>query len=202
MYLGTVAATNSPVVRQAGSQPGGAPRSVSNPTPIVKALREGMQAVGLKEEAILFVVSPAEFEWGIDIGQADNENKDAAGVQLTRRNRAVAQGRSSASLIADVFVVKTESLDDALWKIGGAAVSLRLVQLASVSGSSIEVVHRILTKGYHSQTPHELSRTLSILTDGLKNSWQNSEDMERLSMCMTSCLAFDMLIVYQEVMRF
>jgi hypothetical protein len=31
------------------------------------------------------------------------------------------------------------------------------------------------------QTPHELARTLGILTDGLRESWRNSEDMERLS---------------------
>jgi hypothetical protein len=30
------------------------------------------------------------------------------------------------------------------------------------------------------QNPHELSRALGILTDGLRNSWQNSEDMEHL----------------------
>jgi len=30
------------------------------------------------------------------------------------------------------------------------------------------------------QTPHELSRTLGILTGGLRHNWQNSEDMERL----------------------
>ncbi|TFK36229.1 hypothetical protein BDQ12DRAFT_737089 [Crucibulum laeve] len=60
----------------------------------------------------------------------------------------------------DVFIAKAASLDVALWKIGGAAVALRLVQLAN--------------------TPHELSRTLGILTDGLKNNWQNSDDMERL----------------------
>ena len=30
------------------------------------------------------------------------------------------------------------------------------------------------------QNPHELSRALGILTDGLRNSWQNSEDMEQL----------------------
>ncbi|KIJ93971.1 hypothetical protein K443DRAFT_12485 [Laccaria amethystina LaAM-08-1] len=29
-------------------------------------------------------------------------------------------------------------------------------------------------------TPHEISRTLGILTDGLKGNWQNSEDVERL----------------------
>ncbi|TFK23845.1 beach-domain-containing protein [Coprinopsis marcescibilis] len=60
----------------------------------------------------------------------------------------------------NVFIVKAACLDTALWKIGGAAVALRLVQLA--------------------QTQHELSRSLGILVDGLKNSWQNSEDMERL----------------------
>ena len=60
----------------------------------------------------------------------------------------------------DVFLIKAASLDSALWKIGGAAVGLKLVQLA--------------------KTPHELSRSLGILVDGLKNSWQNSEDMERL----------------------
>ncbi|KAF5339895.1 hypothetical protein D9611_009101 [Ephemerocybe angulata] len=60
----------------------------------------------------------------------------------------------------DVFVVKAACLDSALWKIGGAAVALKLVQLA--------------------KTPHELSRSLGILVDGLRNSWQNSEDMERL----------------------
>lgn len=31
-----------------------------------------------------------------------------------------------------------------------------------------------------SQNPHELSRALGVLTDGLRTSWQNSEDMERL----------------------
>ncbi|KAG6816009.1 hypothetical protein H0H87_009501 [Tephrocybe sp. NHM501043] len=60
----------------------------------------------------------------------------------------------------DVFVVKAACLDMALWKIGGAAVALRLVQVAN--------------------TQHELSRALGVLADGLKNSWQNSEDMERL----------------------
>ncbi|KAG6865428.1 hypothetical protein C0991_002666 [Blastosporella zonata] len=31
-----------------------------------------------------------------------------------------------------------------------------------------------------SQTQHEVSRALGVFVDGLKNSWQNSEDMERL----------------------
>ena len=47
-----------------------------------------------------------------------------------------------------------------MWEIGGAAVALRLVQLA--------------------QNQHEVSRALGVLTDGLRNSWQNSEDMEQM----------------------
>ncbi|KAI0049337.1 beach-domain-containing protein [Auriscalpium vulgare] len=60
----------------------------------------------------------------------------------------------------DVVVTRARCVDIAMWEIGGAGVPLRLVQLAN--------------------SPHELSRTLGILTDGLKNNWQNSEDMERI----------------------
>ncbi|KAG1898251.1 uncharacterized protein F5891DRAFT_1238965 [Suillus fuscotomentosus] len=60
----------------------------------------------------------------------------------------------------DVFTVCCQSLDLAVWRIGGAASLLRLVALA--------------------QTPHELSRALSVFSDCLRNSWQNSDDMERL----------------------
>ncbi|KAH9975416.1 beach-domain-containing protein [Lactifluus volemus] len=60
----------------------------------------------------------------------------------------------------DVRATKAYCVDTAMWEIGGVAVPLRLIQLA--------------------KTPHELSRTLGILTDGLRNSWQNSEDMERM----------------------
>ncbi|KAH9965265.1 beach-domain-containing protein [Russula dissimulans] len=60
----------------------------------------------------------------------------------------------------NVYATKACSLDTAMWEIGGVAVALRLIQLA--------------------KTPHELSRALGILTDGLRHSWQNSEDMERM----------------------
>ncbi|CAL1710979.1 unnamed protein product [Somion occarium] len=64
------------------------------------------------------------------------------------------------SVEGDVFEVVTTPLDLSMWKLGGAAVALGLLQYAN--------------------TAHELSRTLSILTGGLKNSWQNSDDMERI----------------------
>ncbi|KAG0697567.1 hypothetical protein DFH29DRAFT_1003625 [Suillus ampliporus] len=60
----------------------------------------------------------------------------------------------------DVLQVRCQPLDLAVWRIGGAALLLRLVALA--------------------QTPHELSRALSVFSDCLRNCWQNSDDMERL----------------------
>ncbi|KIK63270.1 hypothetical protein GYMLUDRAFT_196894 [Collybiopsis luxurians FD-317 M1] len=81
-------------------------------------------------------------------GLNGNGNGDSVGA----RREFVVKG--------DVFVMKAKCLDNALWRIGGAAVALRLVQVA--------------------QTPHEISRALGVVTDGVKNSWQNSEDIERL----------------------
>ncbi|KAF9449865.1 beach-domain-containing protein [Macrolepiota fuliginosa MF-IS2] len=114
--------------------------SQADASPIIKAVRHGMD---LDETQIIFSISAAS------VARAGiTEELPAFGVVT----RSVVDG--------DVYVVKAACFDNALWTIGGAAVVLRLVQLA--------------------QSPHELSRALSILTDGLRNNWQNSEDMERL----------------------
>lgn len=60
----------------------------------------------------------------------------------------------------DVFLVKATTFDSTVWNLGGAAIALRLLHLA--------------------KTSHELSRSLSIAADILRNQWANSEDMERL----------------------
>ncbi|KIM43842.1 hypothetical protein M413DRAFT_26133 [Hebeloma cylindrosporum] len=170
MFLSSAAAASA--VHSPFSPQGSIKSKIAQTTPIVKALREGMASMGLKEDTIVFVVAPAEFGWGVEGGLSSDSSASSEVMSPDVRSprgataRAGggannnAKGRLNAMLCGDVFVVKAESLDVALWKIGGAAVGLRLVQLASTS--------------------HELSRTLGILTDGLKNSWQNSEDMERL----------------------
>ena len=125
----------------------------STQTPIVKALREGLPSTGLKEDTIVFVVAPAEFGWGVEGGLGSDAYATAASpdvlllspdVRSPRGATARAgggassgnvKGRLNTVLCGDVFVVKAESLDVALWKIGGAAVGLRLVQLASVRSS-------------------------------------------------------------------
>ncbi|KAF8885379.1 hypothetical protein CPB84DRAFT_1837906 [Gymnopilus junonius] len=180
MYLGSLSGHNSHLKRMSSimhvqSQPAadaasGKGKSKNAQTSILKALRDGMPSMGLKDSSLIFIVAPDDFEWGADGagGTEQASSRDDAHGTGGRRNNvsglnlkgSAARSDPGVTLVGDVFVVKSESLDDALWKIGGAAVGLRLVQLAS--------------------TQHELSRTLGILTDGLKNSWQNSEDMERL----------------------
>ncbi|KAG5645386.1 hypothetical protein DXG03_006339 [Asterophora parasitica] len=100
---------------------------------VMKAVKDGL---GIPESAIGFAISPV------------NARQLVNGSTHYFKNEG------------DVVVVKAACLDTALWKIGGAAVALRLVQVAN--------------------TQHEISRSLGVLTDGLRNSWQNSEDMERL----------------------
>lgn len=87
---------------------------IGEQTSIVKALRDGM---GIPEGSVIFAFSAAGAPgWGQE------------GVGARYGNSAL-----SGEMEGDVFTVKAECLDVALWKIGGAAVVLRLVQLASVS---------------------------------------------------------------------
>lgn len=68
--------------------------------------------------------------------------------------------RDKVLIRGDVLTSCCQPLDLAVWRIGGAALLLRLIALA--------------------QTTHELSRALSVFSDCLRNCWQNSDDMERL----------------------
>ncbi|KAJ6588193.1 beach-domain-containing protein [Mycena capillaripes] len=110
-------------------------------TPLMKVVKDGL---GVAENAIVFSVSP----------QNCSPNETESAIVLANGSSRVFATQG------DVFIVKAACLDLSLWKIGGAAVPLRLLQVAN--------------------TPHEVSRALGVLMDGLRNSWQNSEDMERL----------------------
>ncbi|KII85493.1 hypothetical protein PLICRDRAFT_44793 [Plicaturopsis crispa FD-325 SS-3] len=123
-------------------------------SPLLKAIKSGL---GINDNAIVFSLAP------VDLPDAPEGDVTSSPVTpgTPSRGRSVSRvARRGFKVEGDVLLVKTRCMDLALWKIGGAAVSLRLVQIA--------------------KTPHELSRALGILTDGLRNSWQNSEDMERL----------------------
>lgn len=81
-------------------------------SPILKVVRHGM---GLNESQIVFTISAATVPHaGI------TEELPATGIVT----RSVTEG--------DVYAVKAECFDNAIWTLGGAAVVLRLVQLAQV----------------------------------------------------------------------
>jgi len=143
MYLFSASAAGGALGPQESTGPGN--RTKGAQTPIMKALKEGLPSIGLKEDTIVFVLAPAEFAWGVEGGLDSDSNPLSPdmlspGVRSPRGAAARAGGgtnsnrksRLNAVLCGDIFVVKAESLDVALWKIGGAAVGLRLVQLASV----------------------------------------------------------------------
>ncbi|KAL0958994.1 hypothetical protein HGRIS_014308 [Hohenbuehelia grisea] len=122
----------------------------STPThqlPLLKAIKHGL---GIPESSVMFslaaenVPQSGELFGALAYGQFHDAQSTTRGVR--------AQG--------DVYVIKSACLDMALWRLGGAPVAMRLVQLA--------------------KTPHELSRSIGILLDGLRGDWQNSDSMERL----------------------
>ncbi|KAF8444038.1 hypothetical protein L210DRAFT_3445126 [Boletus edulis BED1] len=83
------------------------------------------------------------------------------------------QGTGSMAISGPLVAIPCRPLDLAFGSIGGAQLVLCLVSLA--------------------ETSHELSRTIAILCDSLRDCWQNSEDMERVS-------GYDVLasILYQK----
>ncbi|KAJ7052675.1 beach-domain-containing protein [Mycena amicta] len=131
MYLSTILAKSS--------------TNPASPTtqsiPLMKVVKDGL---GIPESGIIFSMSP------LNCPPNDPE-----------RSVVPANGsKREFKVEGDVFIVKAACLDQSLWKIGGSAVPLRLLQVAN--------------------TPHEVSRALGVLVDGMRNSWVNSEDMERL----------------------
>ncbi|KAF9029661.1 hypothetical protein BDZ89DRAFT_1159737 [Hymenopellis radicata] len=107
---------------------------------LMKAVRDGL---GLSNSAIVFSLSCLN----------SKQSGSVSNIPMSTSSR-------ESNVRGDVLVVKAACLDSSLWKIGGTAIRLHLLQLA--------------------KSPHEISRTLSILTDCIRNSWENSEDMERL----------------------
>ncbi|KAJ7709309.1 hypothetical protein B0H16DRAFT_1822009 [Mycena metata] len=150
MYLSTV------VSKTAAASP--SPALAAAPA-LMKVVRDGL---GIAENSIIFSVSPLNCPPNEPEAAIVPANGNGANANGTVNGVGGAAKKAPRAFVTkgDVFIVKAACLDTSLWKIGGAAVPLRLLQVAN--------------------TPHEVSRVLGVLVDGLRNSWQNSEDMERL----------------------
>jgi hypothetical protein len=115
---------------------------------LLKGAKDGP---GISEDLIVFALTPAGYQ------PVGTDNQDPVVLNSALRKDRV---RDAACIKGDVAIVKPQCLDVSVWKIGGAAIPLRLVEL--------------------SQNPHDLANSASVLLDSLRTSWQNSEDMERI----------------------
>lgn len=85
---------------------------------LIKVLKSG---VGFTEDSILFLLKPSV------LTEVDENFSDVPRGEPTQASAGQWKRRG------DVIKVESHGFDYAVWKLGGAAVYLRLVQLASVS---------------------------------------------------------------------
>lgn len=99
--------------------------TVASSSTLSRLIKSG---VGIAEDAFLFSILPAGYACKEEAEElASSENYVQNGVSGSSTTRP-----ARIKVIGDVHVVTQESLDLTLWKIGGASVVLRLIEVASV----------------------------------------------------------------------
>ncbi|TVY17587.1 Beige protein 1-like, partial [Lachnellula arida] len=89
----------------------------------------------------------------------NNGSALAINAAIPSINEALTRAQGTMVLTGEPVVVVPQSLDDALWQLGGfAGIALKLVENA--------------------KTKDEIARAVEILFEGIKGSWRNSEAME------------------------
>jgi hypothetical protein len=99
-------------------------------SPLVKAVKEGL---GVAESSIVFAISPSTVRdelRSIAPKTVSLPSTPSSAFFLSQAQKAV---RGAIEQMGDIFAPGVSCLDVSLWKVGGAAVALRLIQLASVS---------------------------------------------------------------------
>ena len=85
--------------------------------------RLGLFPHGLPESNTVFALSPLNSSTSVTVTSVPVNGGKIAGFQ------------KEFAVDGDVYMVKVECLDMALWKIGGISFASRLVQVANVSGA-------------------------------------------------------------------
>jgi predicted house-cleaning noncanonical NTP pyrophosphatase (MazG superfamily) len=89
----------------------------------------------------------------------NNSTALAINAAVPQINEALIRAHGTCVLTGEPVVVVPQSLDDALWQLGGfAGIALKLVEDA--------------------KTKEEIARAVEILFESIKGSWRNSEAME------------------------
>jgi hypothetical protein len=129
-FLTYEASTSLSMFLSAIATKGSTPSDMSS---LMKAVREGL---GVNDASLIFSISPASYH--------AQESNVLPSSPITPRTpftgspsrAAQTRTRTPFKIQGDVFLVRARCIDMALWNIGGAAVPLRLVQLACVSYDS------------------------------------------------------------------
>lgn len=106
--------------------------SPSDTSPLVKAVRDGL---GITESSFVFAISPSSVrdDTRQDVPKAPSlpTTPSSAFFLSSQMPKPVRSG--PVAQIGDIFPAHVQCLDMALWKVGGASIALRLVQIANVS---------------------------------------------------------------------
>jgi hypothetical protein len=98
-------------------------------SPLVKAVRDGL---GVAESSIVFVISPSSVRDELRKGASNAISLPSTPSSAFFLSQAQTPVRSGIEQTGDIYAASSSCLDVAVWKIGGAAIALRLVQIANV----------------------------------------------------------------------
>jgi hypothetical protein len=98
-------------------------RKAKEISPLIKAIKSG---VGISEDSFIFAISPA----GAEVRTLD----DGSSMHVVRN--AIPGKNEEAEIREDIVTYHPQCLDVGVWEVGGAAVLLRIVELADVSNLS------------------------------------------------------------------
>ena len=95
-------------------------------SPLMRAVRDGL---GVSEDSFIFAVGPNGYVFGTN----DNISNSSDNSDLPENYILNGVGSGKFKINGDFVVSAQQTLDLIIWKIGGASVPLRLIELASVS---------------------------------------------------------------------
>lgn len=99
-------------------------------SPLVKAVKNGLS---IEESCIVFSISPSSLRDDAQIIASGSHIVPSTPSSAFFQTHSIASTPHMVELVGDATMASAACLDTALWKIGGAAICLRLVQLAHVS---------------------------------------------------------------------
>lgn len=137
--------------------------------PLVQVITDAARSI-FNEDKFYFIVNSANH---YDVDKISKKVTHGASVDPMQKpgkqlllNQAVTLTRDAvdtsygyAKMFGSPVLAPTQSLADSIWKLGGCAILLRLVDL--------------------SDSPENLEKSLTLMFDLLKDSWRLSEDAER-----------------------